>query len=285
MIIKKAKAMGQCFGVKNALKRALLEENKGNLTIAGQLVHNPQTVKKLLDFGIYMVDNFEKFDDIKTEKVMITAHGSSDKIKDLLKEKKFIVEDATCPLVSLVHKTIKSMVKKGLFPVVIGRPEHVEVKGILGDLSESFVVFNEEDIERLKKLNKKKLGIVSQTTNQPEVVEDLVKKIKKIPAIEYVEFENTVCKPTRDRQEAVKELANEVELMIVVGGYNSSNTKKLVNICKQKNVKVYHIEKVSELEKKWFENINIVGITAGTSTPEDIIEKVFSKIKYISENL
>ncbi|EKD26038.1 MAG: 4-hydroxy-3-methylbut-2-enyl diphosphate reductase, partial [uncultured bacterium] len=263
--------------MRNALKAALQEKNKGELTIAGQLVHNPQTVKKLLDYGIQMIDNFSSINKIKTKRVMITAHGAPKKIKTLLKKEGFTVEDATCPLVSKVHKTIKNMVKKGLYPVVIGHPEHVEVKGIRGDLKDSFVVFNEDDLSKLENLNKKRLGIVSQTTNEPEVVEKLVEKIKALKNVEYVEFANTVCKPTRDRQKAVDELAKEVEMMIVIGGYNSSNTKKLLKICEKRNIPGHHIENSSELKKEWFKDIKSVGITAGTSTPLEVIEEVHEK--------
>ena len=182
--------MGNCFGVRNALKTALQEKNKGTLTILGQLVHNPQTVKKLLDYGILMIDSFNEMDQIKTKRVMITAHGASEKLIQELKARGFEVEDATCPLVSYVHKTIKNMVKKGYFPVVIGHPEHVEVKGIIGDLAEYFVLYSEKDLEALAQLGKKRLGIVSQTTNQPEVAEALVEKIRKLPGIEEVKFEN-----------------------------------------------------------------------------------------------
>lgn len=283
MKILQAKAMGNCFGVRNALKTALQEKNKGNLTILGQLVHNPQTVKKLLDYGIYMINSFKEIDQIKTKRVMVTAHGASEKLITYLKEKGFEVEDATCPLVSYVHKTIKNMVRKGLFPVVLGHPEHVEVKGIIGDLSEYFVVYSEKDLEALVKLGKPRLGIVSQTTNQPEVADALVNKIRALPGIEYVEFENTVCKPTRERQKAVHELAEKVNLMIVIGGFNSSNTKKMVKICEERNLPCHHIETAEELEPSWFEGFETVGITAGTSTPDEVIEEVYQSIVRIRE--
>ena len=280
--IKLANAMGNCFGVRNAIKAALQERNKGQLTILGQLVHNPQTVKKLLDFGIHMTDDLSEIDQVGTKRVMITAHGASDKIINALKAKGFEVENATCPLVSNVHKTIKSMVKKGLFPVVIGHPEHVEVKGIIGDLDECYVVYTDADLPGLEKLGKKNLGVVSQTTNQPEVVEGLVDKIKHLKGVETVEFENTVCKPTRDRQKAVHKLANEVQMMIVIGGYNSSNTKKMVKICEEKGIPCHHIENADELVPEWFNDFDTIGITAGTSTPDEVIEAVHQKILEIS---
>ncbi|MBN2143594.1 MAG: 4-hydroxy-3-methylbut-2-enyl diphosphate reductase [Candidatus Aureabacteria bacterium] len=275
MKIKLAKALGTCFGVKNALEQALHEKNKGNLTILGQLVHNPQTVEKLKAYGIAMINNISEMNKIKTKRVMITAHGVSEIIKKQLIKKGLKVEDATCPLVAKVHQTIKKMVAKGLFPVVIGHPDHVEVQGIVGDLDEYFVLFDEKDIPKLASLDKKKLGIVSQTTNRPEKMEQLVSLIKKQPGIETVEFSNTVCKPTRDRQKAAQQLAQDVDIMIVIGGYNSSNTKKLLKICEEKNVPGYHIENVSEINLDWFKEKKRIGITAGTSTPIEVIDEVY----------
>ncbi len=285
MEIKLAKAMGTCFGVRDAVNAALEHEAQQDLTIAGQLVHNPQTVQKLRSHGIHMVDNIDAIDQIQTKKVMITAHGASERIKQALRDRGLEVDDATCPLVEKVHRTIKNMVQKGLFPVVIGQRNHVEVKGIVGDLDEYYIVHTEADLAGLEQLGKTKLGIVSQTTNQLEVVEKMVEKIKQLPGIESVEFMNTVCKPTRDRQKAAHELADEVDLMIVVGGYNSSNTKKLLKVCEEKKVEGHHIEKASELDPAWFQGRQKVGITAGTSTPEDVIQEVHARIQEIAKEI
>ncbi len=277
--------MGTCFGVRDALNAALEHNEQQDLTIAGQLVHNPQTVQKLRLQGIQMLDNIDALDQIETKKVMITAHGASERIKQSLRDRGLEVEDATCPLVEKVHRTIKNMVQKGLFPVVIGQRNHVEVKGIVGDLDAYYIVHTEADLDGLDRLGKTRLGIVSQTTNQCEVVEKLVEKIKQLPSIESVEFVNTVCKPTRDRQKAAHELANEVDLMIVVGGYNSSNTKKLLKVCEEKNVEGRHIENATELNPSWFQGRQKVGITAGTSTPEDVIQEVHARIQDIAKSL
>lgn len=285
MQIKLARAMGNCFGVRNAIKIALQDKNRDELTILGQLVHNPQTVQKLLEYGIYMIHDLSELGQIKTRRVMITAHGASSRLIEKLKSMGFEVEDATCPLVSYVHKTIRGMVKKGLFPVVIGHPEHVEVKGIIGDLDEYYVLYTDKDLPGLEALGKKHLGIVSQTTNQPEVVEQLAARIKNLPGVESVEFVNTVCKPTRDRQMAVHELASEVDMMIVIGGFNSSNTKKMVKICEDKGITCHHIETASELNPSWFAEKIRVGITAGTSTPDEVIEEVHQAIQKIRETI
>ena len=198
---------------------------------------------------------------------MITAHGAAQKTKDKLEGAGFTVYDASCPLVMRVHKTIQSMVTKGYFPVVIGQQDHVEVKGIVGDLEDYLVISGERDIKKIKIAGKRKLGIVSQTTLQVEKVEHLIGKIRGEDYVDEVYFVNTICQPTRDRQVAVRDLAEQVDLMIVIGGYNSSNTKKLVQVCNEKNIEAHHIESFSQLEKNWFYYKKHVGITAGTSTP------------------
>lgn len=285
MKVSLASALGTCFGVKDAINLALEPEFKGELTIVGQLVHNRQVNESLKHNGVSVVDGADDLSLIKTKKVMITAHGAADKVKSKLADAGLIVYDASCPLVMRVHKTIKSMVAKNYFPVVIGQEEHVEVKGIVGDLDDYVVVGNENDLQKLQATGKRKFGIVSQTTQQVEKVESLVSKIRDMDCVDDVAFINTICQPTRDRQIAVRDLADQVDLMIVVGGYNSSNTKKLVQVCDEKNVEAHHIEASSQLDKQWFANKKHVGITAGTSTPEYIINDVHSAILNIASEM
>ncbi|MDH5761655.1 MAG: 4-hydroxy-3-methylbut-2-enyl diphosphate reductase [Nitrospinota bacterium] len=285
MKVSLASALGTCFGVKDAINLALEPQFKGELTIVGQLVHNPQVNESLKKNGVSVVNGADALDEIKTKKVMITAHGAADKMKKKLTDAGLIVYDASCPLVMRVHKTIKSMVEKNYFPVVIGQEAHVEVKGIVGDLDDYVVVGSEEDFCKLEATGKRKFGIVSQTTQQVEKVEQLVKKIREMDWVEDVAFVNTICQPTRDRQIAVRDLADQVDLMIVIGGYNSSNTKKLVQVCDEKNVEAHHIEASTQLDKQWFVNKKHVGITAGTSTPEYIINDVHSAILAIAEEM
>lgn len=285
MKVSLASALGTCFGVKDAINLALEPQFKGEITIVGQLVHNRQVNESLKSNGVAVVDGDDAISKIKTKKVMITAHGAADKIKKQLTDAGLIVYDASCPLVMRVHKTIKSMVERGYFPVVIGQEEHVEVKGIVGDLDDYIVIGNEEDLEKLKTAGKRKFGIVSQTTQQMEKVEGLVRKIREMDCVDDVAFVNTICQPTRDRQIAVRDLADQVDLMIVVGGFNSSNTKKLVQVCEEKNVEAHHIEASMQLEQQWFINKKHVGITAGTSTPEYIINDVHSTILKIASEM
>ena len=285
MKVSLASALGTCFGVKDAINLALAPEFAGDLTIVGQLVHNPQVNESLRQNGVDLVNGIEEIDKIKTKKVMITAHGAAEKTKQKLNEAGFFVYDASCPLVMRVHKAVKDMVAKGYFPIVIGQENHVEVKGIVGDLEGYVVINSEEDLEKIRETGKTKFGIVSQTTQQVEKIESLTKAIQEMDCVEEVNFVNTICQPTRDRQIAVRELADRVDLMIVIGGYNSSNTKKLVQVCEERNVDVYHIESSSQLQESWFNNRNHVGITAGTSTPEYLINEIHEDILTIAKKM
>jgi 4-hydroxy-3-methylbut-2-enyl diphosphate reductase len=285
MKVSLASALGTCFGVKDAIDLAMAPEFKSSLTILGQLVHNTQVNESLNRNGVSLVNGIDEIDKIKTKMVMITAHGASDGIKDKLQEEGFTVYDASCPLVMRVHQVIKSMVKDNYYPVVIGQETHVEVKGIVGDLEEYIVINNEEDIQKIRDLGKRKIGIVSQTTQQMEKVESLAAKIRALDCIDEVKFVNTICQPTRDRQVAVRKLADQVDLMIVIGGYNSSNTKKLVQVCDERNIESHHIETSSQLNRDWFINKEHVGITAGTSTPEYVINEVHTAILEIAEEM
>ncbi len=285
MKVSLANALGTCFGVQDAINLAMTPDFGADLTIVGQLVHNPQVNESLKKNGVSLVNDIDAMDQIKTKKVMITAHGAAETTKKKLSDAGHTVFDASCPLVMRVHKTIKSMVQKDYFPVVIGQQDHVEVKGIVGDLEDFLVINNVSDLEKIEQAGKRRLGIVSQTTLQVEKAEHLVSKIRNLECVDEVYFVNTICQPTRDRQVAVRDLADQVDIMIVIGGYNSSNTKKLVQVCEEKNIQAYHIESFSQLEGDWFHNKNHVGITAGTSTPEYVINEVHEAILKIAREI
>ncbi len=278
MRVTVAKALGTCFGVQDAIDLALDPAYQSNLTIIGQLVHNPQTVERLRNNGVELLDGIDELDpaNIKTRNVMITAHGAAGSVRTRAEAAGFRVIDASCPLVLRVHKAIASYVRRGYHPVVIGQDTHVEVRGIVGDLEDYTVSGKPEEIGKLE--GQTRIGIVSQTTQQIDFVRSMIAKIKaRYPAME-VTFCDTVCQPTKDRQVAVRELAAEVDLMIVIGGYNSSNTKKLSLVCEELGVKAHHIERAGELKEEWFSDLEHVGITAGTSTPYEVINEVYQAI-------
>ncbi len=274
MKVTVAKALGTCFGVQDAIDLALDDSLRDDLTIIGELVHNPQTVNRLREAGVRMVRSLDE--DIDTKNVMITAHGAPVSLRQNAEAKGYKVFDATCPLVMRVHKAVATFLRDGYHPVVIGQVDHVEVRGIVGDLDDYTVVLDESDLEKL--IGKKKIGIVSQSTQPIDRVLQLVRLIEASFPDAEVDFQDTVCKPTKDRQVAVRELAAMVDLMIVVGGFNSSNTKKLKQVSEDLGVKAYHIDKASLLKPEMFEGHHHVGITAGTSTPYEVILEVYEEI-------
>ena len=274
MKVTVAKALGTCFGVQDAIDLAMDEAYRDKLTIIGQLVHNPQVVEDLRIRGVHIVDKLD--DTITTANVMITAHGAPDSMHETARKMGYNVIDASCPLVLRVHKAIAGFVREGFHPVVIGQASHVEVKGITGDLNDYTIIANEDEISTLAQYEK--IGIVSQTTQQVQHVKSLIDKIHETyPAME-IRFQDTVCQPTKDRQVAARELTSEVDLMIVIGGYNSSNTKKLKMVCDESGVEAFHIERASQLSPEMFEGREHIGITAGTSTPREVIEEVYLAI-------
>ena len=281
MKISLARALGTCFGVQDAIDAALDPSFRDNLTIVGQLVHNPQVVEELKENGVRLVDSID--DAIDTPNVMITAHGAARSVKEGLEARGFTVYDASCPLVMKVHNRVSALVEQGYFPVVVGQRHHVEVRGIVGDLDEYEVLGDPSEVDRLA--GRDRIGIVCQTTQQVEHARAIVDAIHtRFPEIE-VQFVDTICRPTKDRQEAVRELADRVDLMIVVGGYNSSNTKKLKKVCDDRGLSAHHIERPEQLEPEWFIGRAHVGITAGTSTPHTVIDAIYRRIQEIADAL
>jgi 4-hydroxy-3-methylbut-2-en-1-yl diphosphate reductase len=272
-----AQAMGTCFGVQDAIDLALDPQFKDQLTVVGQLVHNPQVTERLRANGVRIVER-DEIDTITTRSVMITAHGASDVTKKGLEARGFTVFDATCPLVIRLHKLARYLERQGYFPVVIGEAEHVEVRGVVGNLKESVVIGSEADLSRLE--GRSRIGIVSQTTNRLEKVQRLVGAIRQLPWVTDVRFIDTICQPVKERQQAIHDLlAQNIDLGIVIGGRNSANTRKLLELIQDKGIEAHHIERPEDIDQSWFDGKSHVGITAGTSTPQDIIEAVYQRVR------
>jgi 4-hydroxy-3-methylbut-2-en-1-yl diphosphate reductase len=279
MKITLAQAMGTCFGVQDAIDMALDPAFKDRLTIVGQLVHNPQTTERLKANGVKIVER-DQIDQISTEAVMITAHGASDGTKQMLRDKGFTVYDATCPLVIRLHKLARFLEREGYFPVVIGEASHVEVRGVIGNLRSAVVVHDEADIDQLQ--GHRRIGVVSQTTNRPEMVQKLLAAIRAKPWVEDLRFCDTICQPVKERQQAIGALLEQdIDLGIVIGGRNSANTRKLQELIADRGIEAHHIEDPEHLDEAWFVGKKHVGITAGTSTPQDVIEAVHARVRAI----
>jgi 4-hydroxy-3-methylbut-2-enyl diphosphate reductase len=275
MQVRMAEHYGMCFGVKDAISLALGLTRQGPVTILGDLVHNPDVVATLDGAGAVRAHGQ---DEIHTPTVLLTAHGTSDRVKLQLRERGLEVHDATCPLVSRVHRVLQRLVTEGRHPVVIGRADHVEVRGLVGDLDEYTIVQDEADLDRLAEWVAARpgvaLGVVAQTTQPLERVLELVEGLRARLARTDVRFVDTVCQPTKDRQEALRRLAAECDVLVVVGGPESNNSRKLAELARGLGRPAHLVASVSELRPEWFADCRLVGLTAGTSTPDEVINEV-----------
>jgi 4-hydroxy-3-methylbut-2-enyl diphosphate reductase len=203
---------------------------------------------------------------------MITAHGTSWKTMRTVRDSGFNIVEATCPLVHVAHRAVAKLVHEGFHPVIIGKRGHVEVRGLTEDLAEFDVVLSEEDVMELKE--RARFGVAAQTTQPIEKVRSLVDCLRRrFPNCE-VRFIDTVCQPTKQRQNAALELAQQSDVVVVIGGAHSNNTHELVKTCSRHCERVHHVQTAEDLRAEWFENAEVVGVTAGTSTPDSSIKEV-----------
>ena len=266
-----AKNAGFCYGVKRAItlaERAAKQHDK--VYTLGPLIHNPQEVNRLSSIG---VKTAESVDIDKDATVIVRSHGIPPEKERFLRNAFLNVIDATCPYVKAVHEAVVSLAKEGYFVVVVGEKDHPEVQGTIGYLEEAEGRYKVVDhIEDLEDIKEEKVGVVAQTTQNEvffeNVVLRLLKKVKELKVI------NTICNATEERQADIYELAPKVDVMIIIGGKNSGNTKRLFEISKSLNERSYHIETKDEIDPSWLEGANVVGLSAGASTPDWIIEDV-----------
>lgn len=274
MQIVRAAAMGMCFGVKDAIALARQKARLGPVTVLGDLVHNPTVMDELQSAGVRVENHLEA---VATPEIIITAHGAARKVIHHAQSLGFTVTEATCPLVHLAHRALQQLVAEGFYPVVVGQSRHVEVRGMTGDLEEFSVILTSDDVLDLPE--RPRYGVVAQTTQPLERVQALVACIqKRFPKAE-VRWIDTVCRPTKQRQQAAKQLAQAVDVVVVIGGAHSNNTRELAATCAQYCSKVHHVQGPDDLRPEWFQDIAVVGITAGTSTPEEIIDAVENRLR------
>ncbi len=274
LTILRATHLGMCFGVRDAI--ALAEEHAAAapLTILGDLVHNPAVMASLRDRGVSVATDVA---DVQTQTVMVTAHGASEKALARTRARGLNVVEATCPLVYVAHRAIKALLRDGYHPVIVGQRGHVEVRGLTEDLDDFDVVLTEDDVRALAP--RSRIGVASQTTQPIERVQYLVKLIRqRFPAAD-VKMIDTVCLPTKQRQKAAVDLARQCDVVVVIGGAASNNTRELVRTCGQYCARVHHIQSAEDLRMDWFAGAGTVGVTAGTSTPDPIIDQVERRIR------
>jgi 4-hydroxy-3-methylbut-2-en-1-yl diphosphate reductase len=275
-----AEHFGMCFGVRDAIAQAEELAQQAPLTILGELVHNPIVRERLRAQGV-AEGSLDQAGSTSAH-VMITAHGASDTKRAMWRARGFHVLDGTCPLVRHAHEQLKRLVAAGYFPVVIGKPGHVEVRGLTEDFPEACVVDLASDTLKLPRRDR--YGVISQTTQPIDRVRALVAEIERLNPESEVRFVDTVCKPTKDRQSALRKLIDAADAIVVVGGRASNNTRQLVETCRTAGKPAFHIERPDELRSEWFDEIDTVGLTAGTSTLRETIQDAHKRLKEIARN-
>ena len=279
MKILRAQHLGMCFGVRDAILLARQEASTRPITILGELVHNEMVVADLRARGVNI--EFEP-ECATTPTVMITAHGASEKTLEKVRARGLNVLEATCPLVHVAHRAVRQLVEQGYHPVIIGKRGHVEVRGLTEDLAACDIVLNEEDVEQLQP--HARFGIAAQTTQPVERVRHLADLIRRRFPKSEVRFMDTVCQPTKQRQQAAVELARQCDVVVVVGGANSNNTRELAATCGRRGAQVHHVQTAADLRPEWFEHADTVGLTAGTSTPDAVIDGVEQWLHALAEH-
>ena len=276
MNILRASHLGMCFGVRDAIALALSQTQP--VSILGDLVHNPTILSHLRSQGVRTVHQVAA---TTTPILMITAHGASQKTLDLARQSGREVIEGTCPLVHFAHRAVARLVADGFYPVIIGRREHVEVRGLTEDLSTFDVVLSEDDVDALTE--RPRFGVAAQTTQPIDRVHQLLAHLQRRFPRSEVRFVDTVCQPTKQRQLAAIELARQCDAVVVIGGAHSNNTRELVSTCERHCERVYHVEDATGLRPDWFARARTVGITAGTSTPDETLDAVERWLREFAE--
>ncbi|MEG1409867.1 MAG: 4-hydroxy-3-methylbut-2-enyl diphosphate reductase [Terrisporobacter sp.] len=280
MEVKIAENAGFCFGVKRAMNMAWDElENKGDSQVysLGPLIHNKQAVDKYKEKGLIEIDSLDEIPNDR--KLIIRSHGVAKKIYTDSQSKNMDIVDTTCPYVKKIHDIVKEFSDKGYKIIIVGNATHPEIIGINGWCNnEAYVINSEEEINSISFNDNDQYCVVSQTTANLDSFDRIVEKLQS--KIENLIVKNTICFATKERQLSAIDLANEVDCMVVIGGKHSSNTQKLVNICKD-IVPTFSIETKEELKLEKLKGFKIAGVTAGASTPDWIIDEVIEYLKEI----
>ena len=269
-----------CFGVRDALAEAERLAADGPLTILGELVHNPVVRERLRQRGVGE-GNLDDVANVSAPQVMITAHGASDAKRRAWRDAGYAVADGTCPLVRRAHEQLCRLFRSGYFPVVIGQRGHVEVRGLIGDFPTAAVIESEADIAQLPGCEKR-FGVISQTTQPLAHVRALVAALRKARPAAEVKFCDTICQPTKNRQNALQKLIAVCDTIVVVGGHQSNNTRQLVTAARAGDRRAIHIERPEELRAEWLEGAVTVGLTAGTSTLKETVAAVHARLLEIA---
>jgi len=278
MKILVAKDAGYCFGVRDAVNLAYdTAKDHGEVYMLGTIVHNEKVVEDLSKAGTKVVD---KIDEVPKDKpILFRAHGTAPTVWDKAKNKNLNIIDATCPLVIEIHDEIKKLEAEGRRTIIIGDHGHDEVVGIAAQVENPIILANVEEAKALRKM--KKAGVVSQSTQMIENVQEIINVI--MTKVFDLRFVNTICFPTKRNQSQIKELAKQCDVMIVIGSFTSANSKRLTALAKERNENSYQVATADEIEPRWLKQAETVGVSAGASTPDNIINDVLTKIKEIGK--
>ena len=279
MEILLAKEMGFCWGVRRAIDiMETAAAERGEIISVGPIVHNPQVVEELRARGVRV----DKKPQDASQAVAITAHGVGPQILAEVKATGAEIIDGTCPIVTRSQRWAKKMAESGFTVLVFGDPEHREVKGVLGWAGDMGLAV--QDGEPIPADLPGRLAVISQTTQSPERFSAFVSRLmaERVTEISELRLINTLCDVTSSQQHAARELANEVDVMLVIGGKASANTRHLVEVCEEEGTSAHHIETAAELQPQWFTGVDRVGVTAGASTPDSAVEAVVARIQEIA---
>ena len=273
-----AKSAGFCFGVKRAVDTVYEQTGKKNVYTFGPIIHNEEVVKDLEKKGVFVINTMEELDDITEGTVIIRSHGVSSAVYEALQKKGVEIVDATCPFVLKIHNIVKQESANGKQIVIIGNEKHPEVEGIMGwSKTQVHVVDTAEKAQNLQLDPQREVCIVSQTTFNYNKFKELVEIISEKGS--NIIIRNTICNATEERQTEAREIAKRVDAMIVIGGSSSSNTRKLYEICKNECKDTYYIQTLNDLDMTSLGKADCIGITAGASTPNNIIQEVYTNVR------
>ena len=279
MTIHLAQHYGMCFGVRDALRSTHNAAAQEPVTTLGQLVHNPVVDAHLETLGVRRGD-LDQLGSATTRRVVITAHGASDAHRLRWQQAGHQITDTTCPLVTKAHQALASLVEEGSHPVIVGQRTHVEVRGLLGDHPQASVLLSPEDACCIP--SHRRLGVISQTTQPLDQVLRVVEAVKKQHPGSEVRFVDTVCRPTKQRQTALEDLARQCQFIVVIGGRNSNNTRQLTDKARALGVQAQQVETAADLQPEWFRQVTHVGVTAGTSTLDETVRAVMDRLQSLS---
>lgn len=282
MNVELAKTAGFCFGVKRAVDTVYqqIEQYRGEKIFTyGPIIHNEEVIKDLRSHGVEVLNDEEELKTADADVVVIRSHGVAKYIYDIMEERGITCVDATCPFVKKIHKIVAEKSAEGSYIVIVGNGEHPEVQGIRGWAGEQVtVVQTQEDAERFELPDKdQKVCIVAQTTFNYNKFKELVEIISK-KRYDIVVL-NTICNATKERQTEARQIAARVDAMVVIGDKRSSNTQKLFEICKEECLNTYYIQTLDDFDMNQLRSVETVGITAGASTPNNIIEEVQNNVR------